>query len=72
MKAITMTNPVMDGNQFMIFCFTFYGLTTGGGVVSGHEPAMKPEGEPLRSGYISLQSEGHPIQFRNIRLQVVR
>ena len=44
------------------------GLTTGGGVVSGHRPDMKPEGAPLKSGYISLQSESHPIQFRNIEL----
>ena len=41
---------------------------TGGGVVSGHDPAMKPEGAPLEQGYISLQSEGHRIEFRNIRL----
>ena len=43
-------------------------LTTGGGVVSGHHEEMKPEGLPLKTGYISLQSEGHPIQFRNIEL----
>lgn len=42
--------------------------TTGGGVVSGHRPAMKPEGKPLASGYIALQSEGHPIQFRRVEL----
>jgi len=40
----------------------------GGGVVSGHDPAQKPDGQPLDSGYISLQSEGHAIQFRNIEL----
>ena len=44
------------------------GLTTGGGVVSGHRPEMKPEGAPLRGGYLSLQSEGHPIQFRDVRI----
>lgn len=44
------------------------GLTTGGGVVSGHDPALKPEGAPLESGYISLQSEGHPLQFRRVEL----
>lgn len=43
-------------------------LTFGGGVVSGHDPAMKPDGEPLTGGYIALQSESHPIQFRNIEL----
>ena len=42
--------------------------TTGGGVVSGHRPEMKPEGEPLTSGYISLQSESHPIQFRRVAI----
>ncbi|MGI9262888.1 MAG: 3-keto-disaccharide hydrolase [Woeseiaceae bacterium] len=41
-------------------------LTYGGGVVSGHKPEMKPEGEPLESGYISLQSESFPIQFRRV------
>jgi hypothetical protein len=46
-----------------------YGNTTfGGGVVSGHRPEMKPDGEPLGEGYISLQSEGHPIQFRRVEL----
>ncbi len=46
-----------------------YGKTTyGGGVVSGHRPEMKPDGEPLVEGYISLQSEGHAIQFRRVEL----
>lgn len=40
----------------------------GGGVVSGYRPEAKPDGEPLSGGYIALQSESHPIQFRNIRL----
>lgn len=44
------------------------GTTYGGGVVSGHDPAMKPDGEPLTSGHIALQSEGHPIQFRRVEL----
>ncbi len=43
-------------------------IVTGGGVVSGHDPAMKPEGESLGAGHIALQSEGHRIEFRNIRL----
>jgi hypothetical protein len=44
------------------------GITTGGGVVSGHDPAYKVEGRPLAAGYISLQSEGHPVQFRRVEL----
>jgi len=42
--------------------------TFGGGVVSGHRPEMKPDGEPIGEGYISLQSEGHPLQFRRVEL----
>jgi hypothetical protein len=43
-------------------------MSYGGGVVSGHRPEMKPDGESLGEGYISLQSEGHPIQFRKVEL----
>lgn len=42
--------------------------TYGGGVVSGHRPEMKPDGEPLAGGYIALQSESHPVQFRRVAL----
>jgi hypothetical protein len=43
-------------------------MTIGGGSVNGHDPAMKPDGQPLGSGYISLQSESHPVQFRRVEL----
>jgi 3-keto-disaccharide hydrolase len=43
----------------------------GGGVVSGFDPAAKPDGAPLTDGYIALQSESHPIQFRRVLLQRV-
>ena len=46
--------------------------TLGGGVVSGHRPEMKPEGEPLSGGFIALQSESHPIQFRRVSLLNLR
>jgi len=42
--------------------------TIGGGSVSGHRPEMKPDGAPLGEGYIALQSESHPVQFRRIAL----
>lgn len=41
----------------------------GGGVVDGFDPLAKPDGEPLRSGWIALQSESHPIQFRRVLIQ---
>ncbi|HSJ68736.1 MAG TPA: DUF1080 domain-containing protein [Anditalea sp.] len=40
----------------------------GGGNVSGHNPEVKEDGKPLTSGYISLQSESHPIEFRKVDL----
>ncbi|MGD8279236.1 MAG: DUF1080 domain-containing protein [Gemmatimonadota bacterium] len=38
----------------------------GGGVVNGFDPEVKHDGAPLGSGYIALQSESHPVQFRRV------
>lgn len=43
--------------------------TMGGGVVHGFDSAVWKPGTPLRSGYIALQSEGQPIDFRNIKIR---
>jgi len=40
----------------------------GGGVVERYDPSMKPDGKLLTEGFIALQSEGQPIDFKNIRL----
>jgi hypothetical protein len=40
----------------------------GGGVVNGADPAIKVDGTPLKRGYIALQSEGQPVDFRNIEI----
>ncbi|MDF3077502.1 MAG: hypothetical protein K0S09_1391 [Sphingobacteriaceae bacterium] len=40
----------------------------GGGVVTGFDPAMKPDGKLLSSGFIALQSEGQPVDFRKVEL----
>jgi hypothetical protein len=45
--------------------------TMGGGVVDGYDKALWQPGKPLKSGYIALQSEGQPIDFRNIRLKAL-
>lgn len=42
--------------------------TIGGGVVQGYDSAIWQAGKALTSGYIGLQSEGQPIDFRNIEL----
>ena len=43
-------------------------ITYGGANVNGHSPAAKPDGMPLGTGFIALQSESHPIQFRRVEL----
>jgi len=40
----------------------------GGDVVNNYDPAVKIDGTPLTSGYIALQSESHPIEFRKVEL----
>ena len=40
----------------------------GGGSVNRFDPAAKPDGKLLSQGYISLQSESHPIEFRKVEL----
>jgi hypothetical protein len=41
----------------------------GGGVVEGFDPKFKLDGTLLKEGFIALQSEGQPIDFRNIRIR---
>ncbi len=40
----------------------------GGGNVTHFDPKVKVDGTPLKSGYISLQSESHPIEFKTVKL----
>jgi len=44
----------------------------GGGVVNGYDPAQKVDGRPLTSGFIALQGEGQPVEFRRVALRVLR
>jgi len=40
----------------------------GGGVVENYNPAIKQDGKLLKEGFIALQSEGQPVDFRNIQI----
>jgi Domain of Unknown Function (DUF1080) len=42
--------------------------TIGGGVATGFDPAVKKDGTVLGDGYIGLQAESQPVEFRNVRL----
>ncbi|WP_396632733.1 DUF1080 domain-containing protein [Maribacter sp. R86514] len=41
----------------------------GGGVANGYDPKMKQDGKLLTKGFIALQSEGQPIDFRTIKIR---
>jgi hypothetical protein len=67
-EAIVLGDSLMT---FVINGDTVLSLTKpsiGGGVVNGFDPAIKRDGAPLTSGYLALQSEGHPIEFRRVEL----
>jgi hypothetical protein len=40
----------------------------GGGNVANFDPTFKIDGKALKEGYISLQSESHPVEFRKVEL----
>ena len=40
----------------------------GGGVVANYDPKIKQDGKLLTEGFIALQSEGQPVDFRNIKI----
>lgn len=44
----------------------------GGGIANRYDPKIKIDGKLLKSGFIALQSEGQPVDFRNIRLKKLK
>lgn len=44
----------------------------GGGNVDHFDPAFKPDGKLLKEGYISLQSESHPVEFRKVEILEIK
>ncbi len=43
----------------------------GGGTVNNFDPAVKKDGTPLSGGYITIQGESAPTEFRKIELKVL-
>lgn len=48
--------------------FTYTRPVMGKGVVNGYLPKIMQEGKPVKSGYITIQGESHPTEFRKIEL----
>ncbi len=45
--------------------------TMGGGVVNGYDSLLWQPGKALKEGFIALQSEGQPIDFKNIKMKTL-
>jgi hypothetical protein len=48
--------------------FEYHRPIIGGGGVNDFDPAVKQDGTVLDQGYIALQAESHPTDFRSIRI----
>jgi hypothetical protein len=64
-RGDSLIQHIINGDTVLQYSKT----TMGGGVVEGYDPRIWQPGKPLTSGYIALQSEGQPIDFRNIQLR---
>ncbi|MEX2594301.1 MAG: DUF1080 domain-containing protein [Anditalea sp.] len=62
--ADSVIHHIVEGDTVL----TYYQPQIGGGNVSNHDPAVKKDGQLIKEGYISLQSESHPIEFRKVAL----
>jgi hypothetical protein len=55
---------IVEGDTVM----TYTRPQIGGGVVNGFDPAIKRDGQLLSEGYIALQAETAPIDFRRVEV----
>ena len=55
---------VLEGEVVMEYRFP----TEGGGDISGYLDEEYKEGRPIKEGYIAIQSESHPTQFKSVEL----
>ncbi|MEZ0541878.1 3-keto-disaccharide hydrolase [Fibrella arboris] len=60
----SLVQHIMDGDTVL----SYTKPQIGGGNVSQADPAVKIDGKPLKEGYIALQSESHPVEFRKVSL----
>jgi hypothetical protein len=56
---------VINGDTVLQYSKT----SMGGGVSTGYDSTVFQSGKAIKSGYIGLQSEGQPIDFRNVYLK---
>ena len=59
----SLIHQIVEGNKVL----TYTNIRVCGNKVP--ENFLDKLGMPLEDGYISLQSEGHPVSFRNIKIK---
>lgn len=64
----SLISHLLDGEEVLSYTHP----QVGGGNVDQFDPDMKIDGQPLTDGYISLQSESHPIDFRKVEILNLR
>lgn len=60
----SIVHHILEGKSVV----TYFQPQIGGGNVNPFDPEIKKDGKLLESGFISLQSESHPIDFRKVEL----
>ncbi|WP_245623966.1 3-keto-disaccharide hydrolase [Flavihumibacter petaseus] len=61
----SMITHIINGDTVL----RYYKPQIGGGVVHNYDPAIKKDGQLLHSGFIALQSEGQPVDFRRVAIR---
>jgi hypothetical protein len=59
---------IINGRKVLEYCCP----QIGGGVVNGYDPGIFQVGKALCEGFIALQSEGQPVDFRKVELKVLK
>jgi hypothetical protein len=68
-EVLVMNDSIISHTVNGEFVMSYNKPQIGGGSVNYNMDYWKSkEGEPLKKGYISLQSESHPVEFRNIEI----
>lgn len=60
----SIVHHIVEGDTVL----TYFDPQIGGGNVDNFDPAVKKDGQLIKEGFISLQSESHPIDFRTVEL----
>lgn len=59
-----MITHIVNGETVLQYALPQYG----GLDVANFDPAAKPDGKLIEGGYLALQSESHPVEFRKVEL----